>query len=127
MKKIILFSLLFTTILSCSPEAATNAKLSGMWHLVSIDSKELDSNYKEQIDFAADGRGGTITETKTTNGIPQVTYGKYALIKSGSITISRTKSDGGYDDAGYNFVSITDNNMTMKQNTNGNKVYVYKK
>lgn len=127
MKKIILLCSLTLTIIACSPEATTNRKIAGMWHLVSIDSKELDSNYKEQIDFAADGRGGTITETKTTNGIPQVTYGKYALIKSGSITISRTKTDGGYEDTGYDFVSISDNNMTMKQNTNGNKVYVYKK
>jgi hypothetical protein len=127
MKKIIFLGSILLTIIACSPEATTNRKIAGMWHLESIDSKELDTNYKEQIDFAADGRGGTITETKTTNGIPVVTYGKYALIKSGSITISRTKKDGGYDDAGYDFVSITDNSITMKQNTNGNKVYVYKK
>ncbi len=127
MKKIIFLGSLLITIIACSPEATTNRKITGMWHLVSIDSKDLDSNYKEQIDFEPDGKGGTITETKTTNGIPVVTYGKYALIKSGSITISRTKSDSGYDDTGYDFVSITDNSITMKQNTNGNKVYVYKK
>jgi hypothetical protein len=127
MKKIVVFSSLLLTLISCSPEAMTNKKIAGMWYLVSIDGKSLDSDYKEQLDFAPDGRGGTITETKTTNGIPVVTYGKYALIKSGSITISRTKSDGGYDDQGYDFSSITDNSLTMTQNMNGHKVYVYKK
>ncbi len=127
MKKILFLSSILVTILSCSPEAMTNKKIAGMWHLESIDGKTLDSEYQEQIDFAPDGRGGTITETKTTKGIPVVTYGKYALIKSGSITISRTKTDGGYDDQGYDFTSISDNSMTMTQNMNGNKVYVYKK
>ena len=127
MKKIVVFSSLLLTLISCSPEAMTNKKIAGMWYLVSIDGKSLDSDYKEQLDFAPDGRGGTITETKTTKGIPVVTYGKYALIKSGSITISRTKSDGGYDDQGYDFSSITDNSLTMTQNMNGHKVYVYKK
>ncbi len=127
MKKIIVFVTLFTTLISCSPEAMTNKKIAGMWHLVSIDGKSLDTEYTEQINFAPDGRGGTIAETKTTKGIPVVTYGKYALIKSGSITISRTKLDGGYDDQGYDFSSITDNSLTMTQNMNGHKVYVYKK
>jgi hypothetical protein len=127
MKKIIVFVTLFTTLISCSPEAMTNKKIAGMWHLVSIDGKALNIDYKEQLNFAPDGRGGTITETKTTNNIPVVTYGKYALIKSGSITISRTKPDGGYDDQGYDFTSISDNSLTMTQNMNGHKVYVYTK
>ncbi len=127
MKKILFFSSILITIISCSPEAMVNKKLTGMWHLVSIDSKDLDSNYKEQIDFEPDGRGGTITETKTTNGIPVVTYGQYAVIKSGALTISRNKSGGGYDDTGYDLTNISDNNLTITQNTNGNKVYVYKK
>jgi len=127
MIKLIAFTLLLTSILACSPEASTNKKIAGMWVLESVDGKPLDSDYKEQIAFAPDGRGGTITETKTTKGIPVVTYGTYALIKSGSITISRTKSDGGYDDQGYDFNSISDNSMTMTQNMNGHKVYVYKK
>lgn len=127
MKKILFLSSILVTILSCSPEAMTNKKIAGMWHLESIDGKTLDSEYQEQIDFAPDGRGGTIRETKTTKGNRVETYGKYALIKSGSITISRTKTDGGYDDQGYDFTSISDNSMTMTQNMNGNKVYVYKK
>lgn len=127
MKKTIVFTSIILSIIACSPEATTNKKIAGMWHLVSIDGKNLDSAYQEQIDFEPDGRGGTFTETKTTNGIPVVTYGKYALIKSGSITISRTKTDGGYNDQGYDFTSITDKNMTMTQNMNGNKVYLYQK
>ena len=127
MKKLIVFSSLLFFLISCSPEAMTNKKIAGMWYLVSIDGQSLDTEYKEQLNFAPDGRGGTITETKTTKGIPVVTYGKYALIKSGSITISRTKSDGGYEDQGYDFTSITDNSLTMTQNMNGHKVYVYKK
>jgi hypothetical protein len=127
MKKIIALATLCFSLFSCSPEAMVNKKITGMWYLVSIDGKAIDTNYKEQIDFEPDGRGGTFTETKTTNGIPVVTYGKYALIKSGSITISRNKADGGYDDTGYDFTTITESNMTLTQNTNGNKVYVYKK
>ena len=127
MKKLIVFSSLLLVLISCSPEAMTNKKIAGMWYLVSIDGQSIDTEYKEQLNFAPDGRGGTITETKTTKGIPVVTYGKYALIKSGSITISRTKSDGGYEDQGYDFTSITDNSLTMTQNMNGHKVYVYKK
>ena len=127
MKKIVVLSSLLLALLSCSPEAMTNKKIAGMWYLVSIDGQSLDTDYKEQLNFAPDGRGGTITETKTTKGIPVVTYGKYALIKSGSITISRTKSDGGYEDQGYDFTSITANSLTMTQNMNGHKVYVYKK
>ena len=127
MSKIVVLSVLLLSILSCSPEATTNKKIAGMWYLVSIDSQTLESDYKEQLQFAPDGRGGTITETKTTKGIPKVTYGTYALLKSGSISISRTKPDGGYDDQGYDFTSITDNNLTITQNMNGHKVYVYKK
>ncbi len=127
MKKILFLGSLLATILACSPEAMTNKKIAGMWYLESIDGKSLETSYQEQIDFAPDGRGGTITETKTTKGIPVVTYGKYALIKSGSITISRTKSDGGYDDQGYDFTSISDNSLTLTQNMNGQKVFVYKK
>lgn len=127
MKKLFLVAFTLTTLFSCSPETTTNNKIAGMWYLESIDGKTLDTDYKEQINFAPDGKGGTITETKTTKGIPTVTYGTYALIKSGSITISRTKSDGGYDDQGYDFTSISDNSMTMTQNMNGHKVYVYKK
>lgn len=127
MRKIVVLSVLLLSILSCSPEATTNKKIAGMWYLVSIDSQTLESDYKEQLHFAPDGRGGTITETKTTKGIPKVTYGTYALLKSGSISISRTKPDGGYDDQGYDFTSITDNNLTITQNMNGHKVYVYKK
>lgn len=127
MSKIVVLSVLLLSILSCSPEATTNKKIAGMWYLVSIDSQTLESDYKEQLHFAPDGRGGTITETKTTKGIPKVTYGTYALLKSGSISISRTKPDGGYDDQGYDFTSITDNNLTITQNMNGHKVYVYKK
>ncbi len=127
MKKIVVISSLLLALISCSPETMTNKKIAGMWYLVSIDGQSLDADYKEQLNFAPDGRGGTITETKTTKGIPVVTYGKYALIKSGSITISRTKSNGGYDDQGYDFSSITENSLTMTQNMNGHKVYVYKK
>ena len=127
MKKIVVFSALLLALFSCSPEATTNKKIAGMWYLVSIDDQSLDTDYKEQLHFAPDGRGGTITETKTTKGIPKVTYGIYALLKSGSISISRTKPEGGYDDQGYNFTSITDNNLTITQNMNGHKVYVYKK
>lgn len=127
MRKIVVLSVFLVSILSCSPEATTNKKIAGMWYLVSIDSQTLESDYKEQLHFAPDGRGGTITETKTTKGIPKVTYGTYALLKSGSISISRTKPDGGYDDQGYDFTSITDNNLTITQNMNGHKVYVYKK
>ena len=127
MKKIVVYSTLLLTLFSCSPEAMTNKKIAGMWYLVSIDYQSLDTDYKDQLHFAPDGRGGTITETKTTKGISNVTYGTYALLKSGSISISRRKQEGGYDDQGYDFISITDNNLTITQNMNGHKVYVYKK
>lgn len=125
MKNFLYISLAIFTFLSCTPEVMVNKKLNGIWHLVSINGKNLDSNFLEQIEFKRDYEGGSFIETKTTNGIPLVTFGDYAVIKSGALTLSRHKVGGGYNDTGYDLTNISGNNLTLTQNTGGDTVYVY--
>ena len=114
---------------SCSPENMLNKKLNGEWTLISINDKNLDSNYSKTARFSKDGVGGDVLYTINDNGNIITQTGKYALIKSQSISTA-FKNDqfgSGYETEVFDFTKSTDTDLTLTQQGNINNVFIYKK
>lgn len=126
------FLYFFTLLLffgACSPENMLNKKLDGEWTLLSIDGQNIPSTYSKTLRFSKDGKGGDIVYTIVDNDQTTTKTGKYALIKTNSMSVAFPNSNfgSGYETETFEFTKTSETDLTLTKISGEYGVYVFKK
>lgn len=121
-KKILLFSFLFLSLISCSNTDNENSatidttKIISTWNLQSatLNGDEVDSSYK--IEFTSNN--GTKfyylnPTSNTTYGPDTIETGTYTIVNN-TLTVTWTGSDPGLATAKYDILELTSNKLKIK-------------
>jgi hypothetical protein len=106
-----------------------NKKLDGEWILLSIDGENIPSTYSKTMKFSKDGKGGEVVYTIIENGQTITKTGKYALIKTNSMSVAFPNSNfgSGYETETFDFTKTSKTDLTLTKISGEYGVYVFKK